>query len=432
MKNYSYITVLSNWLLGYDKYSNTYRKDLLSKSTYPNEFYLLDDSMLDIGLEKAIKLLKKININNNIIIRIETQINSEIVKKNTKNGKGYVITQNFIPVSKVYFYIDNQWKEKIIEDVNSLSYLLKDNNLYSYEELTPRTLSILPIAFACQAKCKFCFSESSISFEQEHFQIDMENLRSLCTLAKLKGADRFVITGGGEPGILKFSNLLNIVREAKIAFNKIVLITNAVFLSKLPEEEVIQKISQLIDSGLSTLCISYHHYNSVLNKEIMGLDNKVEYLVNVINSHPSRNKLKLRLICVLQKKYIDSIDEIDKYINFACKLQVEQVCFKELYVSSTTESLYANNKENIYCLEHQTPLNEVIKWANQKKAEQVSKLPWGSPIFKYYQKNQCIEIAAYTEPSVGWEKYNKIARSWNILSDGKCYVSLEDKSSLIN
>lgn len=62
MKNYSYITVLSNWLLGYDKYSNTYRKDLLSKSTYPNEFYLLDDSILYIGLEKAIKLLKSNSI----------------------------------------------------------------------------------------------------------------------------------------------------------------------------------------------------------------------------------------------------------------------------------------------------------------------------------------------------------------------------------
>lgn len=432
MNKYNYITVLSNWLLGYDKYSNQYKKDLLSKSTYPNEFYLLKENELYIGIEKANKLLNKLNIANNLLIRIETLLDENLVHKNIKNGKGYFINQNYIPIHKIFFYIDNVWKEQIIEEVNALSYLLQSDDLYNYAELTPRTLSILPIASACQAKCKFCFSETSISYDQKNSQIDFENLKSLCVLAKLNGAERFVITGGGEPTILKFSNLLNIIEIAKKHFNKIVLITNGLFLSKLSEEEMNKKLTSLIETGLTTLCISYHHYNEFKNADIMGINTSITNLILNINKHPLRNKIKLRLICVLQKNYIDTVPEINNYINFALNLNVEQVCFKELYVASTNESLYSNSKENEYCLTHQTPLSEVINWAKCNNLVFKSKLPWGSPVFTYTKDSKDIEIVAYTEPSVGWEKLNKIARSWNILSDGKCYVSLEDKNSLIN
>lgn len=58
---YSYITVLSNWLEGYEKYSKKYSKKNITKSTYPDVFYLLKQDQLAIGIEKAQKLLKKID-----------------------------------------------------------------------------------------------------------------------------------------------------------------------------------------------------------------------------------------------------------------------------------------------------------------------------------------------------------------------------------
>ena len=42
-----------------------------------------------------------------------------------------------------------------------------------------------------------------------------------------------------------------------------------------------------------------------------------------------------------------------------------------------------------------------------------------------------MRIAAYTEPSLYWERVNGIARSWNVMADGKCFVSLEDRSSAL-
>ncbi|MEZ0091017.1 hypothetical protein ABH925_002176 [Streptacidiphilus sp. EB129] len=40
-------------------------------------------------------------------------------------------------------------------------------------------------------------------------------------------------------------------------------------------------------------------------------------------------------------------------------------------------------------------------------------------------------IAAYTEPSLLWERTSGIARSWNVMADGRCDASLEDQASEI-
>jgi hypothetical protein len=40
-----------------------------------------------------------------------------------------------------------------------------------------------------------------------------------------------------------------------------------------------------------------------------------------------------------------------------------------------------------------------------------------------------VRIAAYTEPSLFWERSVGVARSWNVVADGTCYASLEDRAS---
>ena len=41
-------------------------------------------------------------------------------------------------------------------------------------------------------------------------------------------------------------------------------------------------------------------------------------------------------------------------------------------------------------------------------------------------------MAAYTEPSVMWERENGLLRSWNMMSDGSVLASLEDAESVIS
>jgi hypothetical protein len=134
----------------------------------------------------------------------------------------------------------------------------------------------------------------------------------------------------------------------------------------------------------------------------------------------------------LQKGGIDSLELLQSYIDWTFKLGVTQICFKELYVSSSSESIYFNKAANDWSYENQVPLSLVTEMAVQQRWELLSKLPWGSPVYKVRQGRKSITIAAYTEPTVSWELANKQCRSWNVMADGKCFASLESRDSIIN
>lgn len=431
---YSYITVLSNWLLGYDRYKRIYSKSNLPQSTYPEIFYLLKEDELYIGLKKANALLDKINNENktifsqNKIIKINTKIET-YVYKNEKNGLGWFINQKFIDVESVDIYLNGIWTSITIEDLTAIAFNLKLKDYQDYNSLIPMSLSFLPIAMACEAKCKFCFSESSISSEQKKKVKDFEELEYWCERAKKEGAQRFVITGGGEPGILGLEKIKEILSISKKYFNKNILFTNGFFISK--SENIKETVKELKSSGLSILSLSCHHYQKEKLTEIMGIDTGYLTILDEIKNIPVDERPKIRLICVIQKGGIDNFYEIQKYVDFAFDNNIEQICFKELYVAATNESLYSKTKENKYCIEHQVSLSEVIDYAKNKGLNKVGELAWGSPIYQEVKEGKTLDIAAYTEPSVGWERTNGKARSWNYMANKKCYASLEDKNSLL-
>jgi len=63
-----YVTVLSNLVRGLDKYSLRYSKSAIQESSFKNEFYLVDKSELEIGINKASQLLEKLNYDGNCFL----------------------------------------------------------------------------------------------------------------------------------------------------------------------------------------------------------------------------------------------------------------------------------------------------------------------------------------------------------------------------
>jgi hypothetical protein len=82
MNKYYHVTVLSNFLTGYDKYRHAYDKKMIKESSYPDVFFLLKKNNLQIGIRKANRLLAKLNIKGNQLIIIETIINPNLVSQN--------------------------------------------------------------------------------------------------------------------------------------------------------------------------------------------------------------------------------------------------------------------------------------------------------------------------------------------------------------
>jgi pyruvate-formate lyase-activating enzyme len=432
MKKYYHVTVLSNWLLGFNKYTLQYSKKNIPQSSYPNVFFVLPYDQLAIGLEKARQFKTEQAIPHNQLLVIETLLTDKEVLANTitPTHLGYYVERPWIKVSTLFSYQKESLIPLRIEEAMASSYQLNGVDQNRYQLLTPRSISLLPIAKGCQARCAFCFSSSSISKEQEQTTLSTQRINAVLQQAKQAGAIRAVITGGGEPGIMPASRLLAMLAQCKQVFDEVVMISNGYFLLKQPN-----LLQRLIEAGLSELSISRHHYAQDVNAVLMGLSIDSEKIADW--SHQLTVEFPdffMRWVCVLQQGGIDSEQALIRYIEWAFEHHVTQICFKELYVSSSSESPYFDEKSNEWSYQHQVSLSLITDYATRQDWKVINTLPWGVPVYEVIKGKQRLTIAAYTEPSVSWELRQGECRSWNLLADGRCYASLEtlDSEIIIN
>ncbi|MDH5178305.1 MAG: radical SAM protein [Gammaproteobacteria bacterium] len=425
-----HVTVLSNLLLAYDKYSRIYDKAGISQSSYPGVFFLVDHAQLPIGINKAAGLLQKLGYPGNRLLVLETLIETDRLKENdlTGTGLGKYIESEQIRVNGLYYPVDNALKPVRVEEAMAEAYAVMQQSVAGFDELAPRTISVLPIANGCQAQCPFCFSKASISHIHKQKHLSMARTNEVLHQAALAGATRAVITGGGEPGLLPAERLHALIKLCRRRFDKVVMITNGYFIANHPNPKA--RLSALSDSGLSVLAVSRHHYAAQRAAAIMGLDVAFDNLLQAYRGNRQQGAgMTLRVICLLQKGGIDSPAEIEAYLDWAMQQEIEQVCFKELYVASSSESVFYDQASNDWSYAQQVPLAMLINYAAEQGWEEVMRLPWGSPVYRYVKNGRTMQVAAYTEPSVSWELANGMCRSWNLMADGRCYASLEVSDS---
>lgn len=429
-----HVTVLSNFPRAFDKYSGTYDKRHIAESTYPDQFFVLDASELAIGIEKAAGLLRRLDLPGNRLLVLEAEVSEGALRPNLRNGRGQFLPGSSLPVARVH-YVDaaGQLTPTTVEEAMAAALALRLPEMLPYAALKPRTVSVLPVALACQANCRFCFSKASVSADTEPAVPDLAKVARWVEEGAHAGAERFVITGGGEPGLAKHEYLLMLIGMGRTHLGKTVLITNGMHLARRDADTRAQMLQDYAHAGLSVLSISRHHHDTQVNADIMGLDTRTpDVLATYASLAPTQRPDRLRLICVLQKGGIDSPAQLHAYLDWAAAQGVTELCFKELYVSTTLESAYHQNPENAWARANQVPLAMVTEFADNAGFEMVSRLPWGAPVYAGTWRGKPLTIAAYTEPSLYWERANGVARSWNILANGQCLVSLEDLQSGLN
>jgi hypothetical protein len=229
---------------------------------------------------------------------------------------------------------------------------------------------------------------------------------------------------------MPWERTLSLIRACKEHFNKIVLITNGVRLAALPVGEAFNRLYELGNAGLSILAVSRHHQEERINSDLMRLETRTPALLETASKVCKMlPQLRLRLICVLQRGGVASVTDVYDYVRWASGLGVSEICFKELYVATSEESVYFSRAANTWSAKNQVPLKVVHDWARENRFEVSDRLPWGSPVFSGAVGGKAIRVAAYTEPSLFWERSHGMARSWNVMSDGTCLASLEDRAS---
>jgi hypothetical protein len=425
-----HVTVLSNFARAFDKYSRRYSKTSIPESSFPDRFFLLRREELDIGIRKARGLLERLSLAGDRLIVLETQVPASRLLPNERTGLGRFIPEPAIRLTALHaLEPDGSLSPWDAETAYACSLRILHPTLSAYGTLRPRSISFLPVARGCQADCAFCFSEASISSEQTQRALSLPVVESLLEQALARGAERAVITGGGEPGLLPFPRLLELVRACAERFpQKVVLISNGVFLARMEDAARSDALHRLEEAGLTVLSLSRHHHMPERNTALMRLDTGTERVLGSFRDGLFRS-LQPRLVAVLQRGGLDSARKLAGYLAWSAARGVSEVTWKELYVSTSEESVYHSRPSNLWSREHQISLSLATDCLREWGWTQKTVLPWGSPVYEGLVEGRPMRVAAYTEPSLFWERTQGVARSWNVLADGACYASLEDRHS---
>lgn len=269
------------------------------------------------------------------------------------------------------------------------------------------TCSVLPVRVACNLRCPFCFSKSSISsLDLERVDWSRMDVERYFAFAKDAGASRLVITGGGEP-LLRPSDTISLIARGRAFFDEIALFTNGTFLTR-------ELARRLQDSGLSYVCYSRHHDDDARNRDLMG-----KSAPNLEAFVEAADGLTIRATCVMAQGWIDSAEAVVRYLAQLSAKGIEQFTFKHTYVAYS-ESLFANSPANQWSRAHAMNADPF-----DGRGTVIGQLPWGPRI----RRLNGLQVCYYYEPDPHWELENQLCRSVNLLSDGSVYASLENQRS---
>lgn len=425
---------MSNWIAGHDRYAGVVSKRFFPNATYPTHFYMLKkDEDYSVGIAKARALAMRLGEAGGEVAWVESalEVGAGRMEPNaiTGTGIGWAWPSPDIPVFKCGIVAaDGAMFELLHEQLTAKAYSARRAESLSWASCAPRTISILPLAMACQASCAFCFSKASASEAARQRPLDPLLVEAWARAAKQAGASRSVITGGGEPTLAKRDALAELVRILAKEIGSTLIITNGIVWGGLSDGELVERLDEMREAGLSTIALSRHGIGRESSARIMGIDANAERLSAAIAKH---GKMRNRVICVLQKGGVESAIDIQSYLMARASEGVGEVCFKELYVSSLSENPWAMSRENLFAIKNQVPLSVAVRGLLDLGFVEAARLPWGSPVFEGVVGGVKMSVAAYTEPSVGWEMANRVVRSWNLMADGKCLASLEDPESVL-
>jgi cyclic pyranopterin phosphate synthase len=271
------------------------------------------------------------------------------------------------------------------------------------------TCSVLPVRVACNLRCPFCFSRSSVS-ALRHEPADWRRLdvAGYYVFARARGASRLVITGGGEP-LLRPEEVVYLVALGRDYFDEVACFTNGTFLT--PELG-----RRLHDAGLSYLCYSRHAVSDEANEQLMG--SGAPRLADLV---AAAGPLKIRATCVMARGHVEDAAGVWEYIEALKPYGMTEFTFKHTYVAYEG-SLFRGSAEDAWAQEHRV---EFDPFAGE--GEVVARLPWGPCV----RKLKGVQVCYYREPTPAWEREHRLCRSSNLLSDGSVYASLEDTRSLL-
>lgn len=191
--------------------------------------------------------------------------------------------------------------------------LLINGKTYNIESYTCSNNKTFPfyinITNVCNAKCEFCVNACN----KDYGKLNLKELESILDQVNEK-ISRISVTGGET--LLYPTELEKLLQLLEKYKKTVILNTNGCFL--------LNNIEMLNKYHITSIQLSRHHYEDDKNNEIFKI--KTIDFKDLINLK-SKIKTDLRINCLLIKNYIDSKDEIIKFLEKISETDINQVGF---------------------------------------------------------------------------------------------------------
>lgn len=260
-----------------------------------------------------------------------------------------------------------------------------------------QTFSILAGSEACNARCPFCVSKMTppLGVEPKEPEVNWRNFEIACRLAKQSGVTTAMFTGKGEPTL--FPNQINKYLEAmaRFEFPLIELQTNGILIAEKPDIYS-RHLEYWWGKGMTTIAISIVHYDPEKNRQIY-VPYKKSYidlpkLVDLIHDHG----LSVRLTCIACNGFIDSIETLNKLIDFAKANKVEQLTLTPVNKpeNSRNQEAYDWTKAHHLTDEQRNTLVQYLKTNGAK----LMTLAHGAVVYDLHGQNLCWNNCLSVQP----------------------------------
>jgi len=265
----------------------------------------------------------------------------------------------------------------------------------------------------CNAHCRFCSEElqrrhqkfltaqNTISDYARYFEALESVLADLSTIQNI-GLSLSGLEATSDPQwLLAFLKALS--GQHVPQFNEKVLYTNSSGLHSCPE-----LIYGLRDAGFNRLEISRCHYNDTINQSIMFINRDepvyrneaYEKLIQAVLQH-----VHVKNSCILTKVGINSITEVERYLDWALSLGVKQVVFREL---SRLDDTYLNNKTKIWVEQNRVPIDLLLGEVMPDFGKQRKNWQYAHSKAGYYYYNEHFRYKDEVEVIMETSSYNEL------------------------
>ncbi len=245
-------------------------------------------------------------------------------------------------------------------------YILIENYSGFIMKKVPEQIDLM-VNSECNARCQMCIQEITWKIPTGEKDLFMKGVADYTREFYELGGRKVIITGG-EP-TLRPARIVFVLEELSNYpdLELIAMYTNGSRLLKETDGETLAQ--KLKASGLHYVNLSSHHYDSVKNNRIFGID---VGNAQVIGKHLRDIDMPLRFCATLQKGGLETPEDVMKYLDFAQQCGAQDAYLRELFRVHNVDSSNEAIREHLEYIDFNfIPLKPVIEGLRTSGAIQI-------------------------------------------------------------